>query len=118
MSTQTNAIAVSQPFGVTQNNLQTSHLFQPGKSGNPGGRPKTKMFRRRLLKSLMHEVNGVQRFDDVIEALVEEAASGNVRAFEAARDTVDGRPGPDSDVAAASTVFAPVFMSIADPSEK
>jgi len=71
-----------------------------------------------MLRSLLKKDGDAQVIDRITDSIAAKAMKGDVHAFEAARDTTDGRPGPDSDVAAASTVFAPVFMSIADPGEK
>lgn len=71
------------------------------------------MLRRHLLRSLLAETDGVKAVDQVTSALVAQGVKGNVHAFEAIRDTVDGRPSADNDGAGAGQpiVFAPVFMS-------
>lgn len=75
--------------------------FTPGHPG--GGRPKSALFRKRLLKDLLTHVDGERdRADLVAAALGDQAIKGNVHAFEALRDTVDGKPGQD--VAAAGGV--------------
>jgi len=76
-----------------------AYQFQPGESGNPGGRPKTALMRKALLERL---TDGAGELSDQARELVAvllalatgKSERGNVRAFEAIRDTVDGRPGP------------------------
>jgi len=76
-----------------------SHGFQPGISGNPGGRPKTRLLRNRLLRVLKQEDGQVQVIDRVVQRLADVAITGRnpVQAFEAIRDTIDGKPSSDSD---------------------
>lgn len=59
--------------------------FPKGVSGNPGGRPKkiTNALDRALTKS---ETQAIAR------AVIRTAKKGSVRAFEAIRDTIEGRP--------------------------
>jgi len=80
-----------------------AYQFQPGESGNPGGRPRTAVVRRVLLELLTDsdgepspELRALAKA--VYELAVGKSKRGNVRAFEAIRDTVDGRPGPAEDV--------------------
>lgn len=70
--------------------------FRPGVSGNPSGRPKSAKLRRALLRQLNQQIaDGITRSDVAADALVLAAEAGGrvgVSAFEAIRDTVDGKP--------------------------
>jgi Family of unknown function (DUF5681) len=67
--------------------------FVPGKSGNPGGRPKAEICLTALLRAALAE-----RDEDgkrtkaraVIDALVEQACEGKTQAIEAIFDRIDG----------------------------
>ena len=59
------------------------YQFQPGQSGNPGGRPRTPL-RERLLRKLLEEDATVGA---IVEAIIERAKQGDVRAFTPIRDT-------------------------------
>ena len=75
--------------------------FVRGKSGNPGGRPKTSILRRNLIKQLRSEVsNGIDNLNCVTAGLIDTAIAGGssgVAAYSAIRDTVDGRPSSSGD---------------------
>lgn len=61
------------------------------------------MFRRRAIKHLKLAIaDGVDQLDAVIDAQVQTAAQGDTAAFNAIRDTVDGKPG-NSDTGAGPT---------------
>ncbi len=68
----------------------------PGSKLAAGVKP-SRFFRRALLRDLMKDVDGVQRIDLGASAIVTKMCEGDVRAFEAIRDTVDGRPASDSE---------------------
>jgi len=91
--------------------------WKPGQSGNPGGRPKSI---RAGLKELLREVAKTkdpvtgklvpttkQRL--MLDTLFMEAIAGQnpVRAFEAIRDTVDGRPVSSEDIDRVDKAQAP-----------
>ena len=77
--------------------------FEPGKSGNPGGRPKTKLFAdalrvqvsRPIGKTFTKPTKG-RVIDEIAYYLVHDArtAKGSVRtqAAKEIRDTLDGKP--------------------------
>ena len=61
------------------------HPWKRGQSGNPGGRP------RKIANALDRALNR-HNTKRIAYAVIGEAAAGNVRAFEAIRDTVEGKP--------------------------
>lgn len=77
--------------------------FEPGQSGNPGGRPKTaKEFRDALMVALKRTDGDKVKLAQVAEALVEEAIKGNVPAAKEIADRIDGKvpqgvAGPDGE---------------------
>ena len=82
--------------------------FQPGQSGNPGGRPKKKLFadalRLQVLRPLEFDESGKPKppllpqnpreIDAIVNALVIESRFGENRtqAAKEIRDTLDGKP--------------------------
>jgi hypothetical protein len=67
--------------------------FQPGQSGNPGGKTKAKAFES-MLRIAINEAGkepGTTRLRDVATALVDEAIEGNVAAINAIADRLDGK---------------------------
>lgn len=66
--------------------------FQPGQSGNPGGRPKAaKLFRDALLVELKRADNNVERIQRVAEKLVLNAMGGDTAAIREIADRIDGK---------------------------
>jgi hypothetical protein len=69
--------------------------FKPGRSGNPGGRPKRKLitecFQRILEKPVPGDDKGRTYADQIAFAIVSEAINGNVRAAIEIADRVEGR---------------------------
>ncbi|MCH7793171.1 MAG: hypothetical protein IID31_12940 [Planctomycetes bacterium] len=63
------------------------HQFQPGKSGNPGGRPKGILTDR--LRVLVEKDDG-QLADDLVSAATKAALKGDFRFWEMIMDRVDG----------------------------
>lgn len=73
-------------FGITTR-------FKPGQSGNPGGRPKTRVMSE-MLCSIGNEVepkSGKTFFQLAAEELVRSAYNGDVGAFKEIADRVEGR---------------------------
>lgn len=69
--------------------------FPAGVSGNPGGRPKSKLFREALLLVLNEEIDDCgtnkKKLRKLAEVLVGEGISGDVSAANAVMDRVDGK---------------------------
>ena len=74
--------------------------------------------RRHLLRSLLRDENGIKNVDRIANAIVNEAQSGKfkVAAFEAIRDTVDGRPSPDNEGASGQAIIVNTIF-VTDDSE-
>src|SRR5262249_43212760 len=69
--------------------------FQPGRSGNPAGRPKGKTLSEALrvaLEEIGDKNLGQTNAELIATAILKKARRGEVRAFEAIRDTVEGKP--------------------------
>ncbi|MHB8499715.1 MAG: DUF5681 domain-containing protein [Candidatus Acidiferrales bacterium] len=67
--------------------------FKPGQSGNPGGRPKTRILAE-MLSALGNEVDPEtlkSYFQIAAERLMSEVFRGNVQAFREFADRIDGR---------------------------
>lgn len=67
--------------------------FQPGVSGNPGGRPKTRILAE-MLAAIGNEVepkSGKVFFQIAAEALLRKVFRGNIAAFKEFADRIDGR---------------------------
>jgi hypothetical protein len=96
------------------------HQFQPGQTGNAGGRPRTKLFRKALLALLADtedETNPSERLRKIAEKLLEAAEKGDVRAAEFLRDSTDGPPSSDEGTDNAPIIVNTVFIG-ADEDEK
>ena len=68
------------------------NVFQPGQSGNPGGRPKGVSLTAELNALLAEVKRGKVEARAVVEAIVREAKKGNVKAFTAIADRTEGKP--------------------------
>lgn len=67
--------------------------FEPGKSGNPRGRPKRGTAMADALRTVLNKSqDGKQNKRAVAEKLVEMARSGNVEAMKLVFDRIDGKP--------------------------
>jgi len=67
--------------------------FQPGQSGNPNGRPKSKPFREaldRAIKAASEGSDGLS-LDDIAKALLMKAKSGDVPAIKELAERYDGK---------------------------
>lgn len=65
--------------------------FQPGQSGNPNGRPKSKPFKDALERALKAAGDDKSAIELVATALVEKARSGDVPAIKELADRIDGK---------------------------
>lgn len=65
--------------------------FQPGQSGNPNGRPKSKPFKDALKKAVAEAGADDEALKLVAAALLEKAKSGDVQAIKELADRMDGK---------------------------
>ena len=65
--------------------------FQPGQSGNPNGRPKTKPFREAIQRALEAAGDDKEMLRKVAAALVEKAMAGDIPAIKEIADRMDGK---------------------------
>lgn len=67
--------------------------FQPGQSGNPGGKPKQKEMRDALRLALRDDVDAPPRnkMDAIVRAHVEKALEGDMAAIKEIYDRIDGK---------------------------
>lgn len=73
------------------------HRFKPGQSGNPGGRPKSKLLSEAYKKILETEIKSGKHkgktFAEVIaQKMAEEATKGKVQPAAEMADRVEGKP--------------------------
>lgn len=70
--------------------------FEKGTSGNPGGRPKEKLFADALRIAINedHEIDGVKtkKLRVIADRLVKEAMAGEPWAIQQVADRLDGKP--------------------------
>ena len=65
--------------------------FQPGQSGNPNGRPKSKPFKNALQEALKAAGDDEDMLNAVALALVKKAKEGDVPAIKELADRLDGK---------------------------
>jgi hypothetical protein len=65
--------------------------FQPGQSGNPNGRPKSKPFKQALQKALRAAEDDSEMMARIALALVTKASEGDVPAIKEIADRLDGK---------------------------
>lgn len=65
--------------------------FQPGQSGNPNGRPKSKPFKNALQEALKAAGGDEDMLNAVALALVKKAKEGDVPAIKELADRLDGK---------------------------
>lgn len=65
--------------------------FQPGQSGNPSGRPKSKPFRDAIQRALDEAGSDKDALQAVATALVGKAMMGDVPAIKELADRMDGK---------------------------
>src|SRR5438128_130174 len=66
--------------------------WKPGQGGNPRGRPKRKLFDQDLRTAL--KANRGQRSKELVAALINKAAAGDVAALKLIAERVSGKPKP------------------------
>lgn len=71
---------------MANQNPSASTRFQPGQSGNPGGRPKGISLSAILVDELSEA-----RARTMIRAIIRKASKGDVRAFEQLIERIDGK---------------------------
>ena len=69
--------------------------FEPGVSGNPGGRPKDKPFRDALMLAIRDDEEAPDRLktklDRIVSALVTKAIAGDTQAIKEIADRCEGK---------------------------
>lgn len=91
--------------------------FQPGQSGNPNGRPKSKPFKEALQRALRAADDDEELLNAVALALVKKAQDGDVSAIKELADRLDGKvtqPIGGDDEAGPITVQS-IVRTIIDP---
>jgi hypothetical protein len=71
--------------------------FQPGQSGNPGGRPKNifnEAYLRILNKTVANDPQGLRVIDAIAERVATQAMKGDLKAVAEIADRIQGRPMP------------------------
>src|ERR1700681_2032618 len=68
----------------------TGKGFEPGRSGNPGGRPKGTLLDKTLVELL--EADGGRHCRAIAEKLIAKAQRGDVRAARLIAERTEGRP--------------------------
>ncbi len=79
---------------ITEQKQKPDHLWKPGQSGNPAGKPKGARHFSTLIKEAITKVaNDTGTSDDVliIQALVAKAKDGDLKAVDMVLDRVDGK---------------------------
>jgi hypothetical protein len=66
--------------------------WHPGQSGNPGGRPKTKLFRIALEAEIEKAGDDGPSLRKIARSLLDKAASGDMQAIKEVADRLDGKP--------------------------
>ena len=83
---------MAEPFTLVQrNSSMVGRPFQPGQSGNPSGRPKSKPFREAIQRALEEAGNDKDALQAVATALVGKAMMGDVPAIKELADRMDGK---------------------------
>jgi hypothetical protein len=95
------SVEIIAPAGQAQDSRSASaklleryqKRFEPGQSGNPGGRPKLRLLSKAAREALA-EVNpetGLSNAEEIVAALVKKAKSGDVWACRELREWTEGR---------------------------
>lgn len=92
-----------------------STAFKPGQSGNPKGRPKRDWtWAGELQKAAEEAINGVSIKEAMAKSMVKESLKGNVQAFNAIVNRMDGMPQQDITSAGEAIQGPTVFIPIED----
>lgn len=68
-------------------------MFEKGRSGNPGGRPKEKPWREAIQRAVRrHNEGDLQALDRAADKLVLSAIAGDMAAIKEMGDRLDGKP--------------------------
>jgi Family of unknown function (DUF5681) len=97
------------------------HKFEPGKSGNPAGRPpgipntKTRLLRLLTLEQeITNPVNGKKEMFTVAEqmdlAMINKARKGDTRAYQALVDRLEGKPQQYTDLTTDGEKLPPMVI--------
>lgn len=73
-------------------------VFKKGQSGNPGGRPKSKLFREALLAELADAGDDKEELRDIARKLIDMAKDGDIQAVKEVADRLEGKPAQESSV--------------------
>jgi hypothetical protein len=79
---------------TTQSNgrIQNLRPWRPGQSGNPGGRPKTKLFKEALDAEIEKAGDDGPSLRKIARTLLNMAAAGDIQAIREVADRFDGKP--------------------------
>ncbi len=68
--------------------------FQKGVSGNPGGKPKTLLWREAIERAVTRrsKKKNLKGLDDIADVLLDAAAMGDMAAIRELGDRLDGKP--------------------------
>lgn len=79
---------------------KTSTSFKPGQTGNPNGRPKEEWTWSGVLRDAVEEMakDGQPIKKHVATAILRETLKGNVQAFNAIANRMDGMPAQQTDI--------------------
>jgi hypothetical protein len=85
----------TKPRTEKQTEVLKANAFQPGQSGNPGGRP-AKIFSAALLriveKKIAHDPEGRVLLDGIAQQLVAKASKGDLASIRELADRIEGTP--------------------------
>lgn len=79
---------------TTETKQRPEHLWKPGQSGNPKGRPKGSRHFSTLIREAITKVaedTGTSDDKEIVRALVEKAKAGDLKAVDMVLDRVDGK---------------------------
>lgn len=78
----------------TESKQRPDHLWKPGQSGNPAGKPKGARHFSTLIKEAITKVaedTGTSDDKEIVKALVMKAKQGDLKAVDMVLDRVDGK---------------------------